>query len=697
MYKYRLRVLLILVFGGCLMVATRLFYLQVIRGEYWEDYAASIQLSTRSSPTHRGRILAADGTVLAADLPAFDIAVKLSGLDSPKPEFRSALYKALRVDGLRVRQRENVRLALTQMEQGRPAVSMAFAGVVVRRKRPSGLIGMIWKGKHVREKVEAERTVPIPRGVLEPAQNLAGLTGESFRAILEDVLKLAEDILNKRANSWDARPVLENVPYKTVLNTAVGQENLRGFFPKDKRVRRYPHGELAAHVVGYMGKLRPEEYEDYKREYAGSRGKRYFLNDTIGRAGVELRFNEILRGARGKELVERDRRGRTMRVLESIDPVPGSDVHLTILPAQQRAAERALGHRTGAAVVLDPRSGEILALASAPRYNPATFSRDYNRLAADPQKPLLHKAIKSYPMGSVFKIITALAAWDKGVSPEAEFECKGRYGARGPRCSARWGHGRIGFRTALKKSCNVYFCHMGANAGAEKLYEWAFRLGFDQKTAFEPLGEARGYAPSPARRRFESGQGWWHGDTSNYSIGQGDLLVTPLQAARAVAAVCTDGKLVMPHVVKKIADAAGNELPVPGRQSIQPKQLTLPRGGADRIRDALVAAVHEPGGTGNRAFGGWNKPYRVAGKTSTAERSGDSDLGWFVGVAPAHAPRIAFAVAVDLAPGEHGGDVAAPIARKIIESFPDEFLMGGAPGKEDLANESDHGEEPTDL
>ena len=672
-------------FGGCLMVATRLFYLQVIQGDHWETYAKQIRLSKRSKPTHRGRVLAADiaaggqAAELAADVPAFDVAMKLSELDSVqpvKPTFRRALYKALLVDGLRVRERTKVRLELIRAQQGQWAVRMHYGGVILRRKRPPSPICLVWKGRYFRHEVDEHRTVPIPDTVLAPVRNLSKLAGESVQRILEEIVEFAQDMLNNRSNSWDSRPVLENVSYDVVLKTAVGFDSLRGFFPSDKRVRRYGQGELAGHIVGYMTKLNPDEYDSYKKEYAGSRAKRYFLNDSIGRSGIESRFNEILRGKRGEELVEKDRYGRTVSVLQEIDSVPGSDVYLTLLPAQQRAAEAAFGSRTGAAAVIDARNGEILVLASAPRYSPVTFRRDYTRLAADPDKPLIHRAIMSYPLGSTFKIITTLAAWDKGLGPGTEFECRGRFRIAGLRCSARYGHGRIAFHTGMKKSCNVYFCELGAKAGADKLYEWAYKLGFDQKTAFEPYGEHAGYAPSPAKRRWERGEGWWPGDTANYSIGQGELLVTPLQAARAMAAVCNDGWLVMPHIVKKIVDAGGNEVPVPGRKSIEPSRIHLPPGAAEKIRKALTDVVHERGGTANRIFKDWAKPYRLAGKTSTAERPGRGDLGWFVGVAPADNPRIAFAVNVDLRSGEHGGDVAAPIARKILESFPDGFLLG---------------------
>lgn len=689
MYRFRLRVLLILAFGGCLMVTTRLFYLQVVQREHWQEYAESIRLSKRSTPTHRGRILAVDTAynsdgagpevvVLAADRPAFDIAMRLSDLDTAKPTFRRALYKELRVDGLRVRERSKVKLVLAQTGQGGWAARMSYSGVILRRKQPSRIIRLIWKGQYVREGVEEDRTIPIPNVVLQPVLSFSELTGTDFEELLGHVIKRAEEMLNDRINSWEARPVLKNVPYETVMKVEVHHEKLRGFFAEPKRTRRYPQGELAGHVVGYMAKLNTDEYAKYRKKYAGSWEKRYFLNDTIGRSGVEARFNPSLRGARGAEVVEKDRHGRVVQVLKRFDSGAGSDVYLTILPTQQRAAEAALGDRTGAAVVIDARNGEILVLASAPRFNPATFSRDYAQLVADPRKPLVHKAVKSYPLGSTFKIVTSLAAWDAGVDPGIEFECRGRYnvGTRGVRCAARWGHGKIPYRTGMKKSCNVHFCELGAKAGSEKLAEWALKLGLGQNTAFELGGEHVGYVPSPARRQWEQGRGWWSGDTANYSIGQGSLLVTPLQAARAMAVVCSGGRLVMPHIVKKIVNANGREIPVPNRGSIEPVQVALPAGAAERIRDALTAVAHEQGGTAHRAFVGWDKPYRIAGKTSTAERPGRSDLGWFVGVAPADNPRLAFAVAVDLNEGEHGGDVPAPIARQILESFPDEFITG---------------------
>jgi len=685
-YHYRLRVILILIFGGFLMVATRLFYLQVIQGEYWSAYADEIRLSRRSSPTHRGRILAeeippapgspAQTVVLAADLPAFDITLKLSKLDEPGQEFRYSLYRAMRVDGLRVRDRKNISLTLVTTPNGRPAARLAFSGVVLRRRPPAFPLRLVWRGRHVREPVTGQADIPIPQHILDPVRKLAEMTGHSETALLEDVIDQMEDVLNNRANSWDERPVIKDVPYDIVLKVTVNADEVPGFFARSKRARRYPQGDLAGHIVGYMAKLNRGEYDEYKREYAGSRGKRYFLNDSIGRSGIEARFNAELRGSRGEELVEKDRRGRVVRVINKWESVPGSDVYLTLLPAQQRAAEEAFGDRTGAAAVIDARTGAILVLASSPRYSPATFFKDYRSLVADKRNPLFHRAVKSYPLGSTFKIVTSLAAWDSGVSPDFETVCSGIFRGRGPRCSARWGHGKIGFHRALKKSCNVYFCEIGTRAGADKLAQWATRLGLGVKTAYEPLGEESGYVPSPARRAWETGRGWWSGDTANLAIGQGDLLVTPLQAARLLAAVCTGGRLVMPHVVKKIVDANGNSVPVPGRPSIEPRKIDLPPDAVRRIRSALEAVVHETGGTAHRAFPDWNKPYRIGGKTSTAQRPGPSDLGWFTGVAPIDNPRIAFAVAVDLKGSEHGGDVAAPIARKIIESFPDEFLMG---------------------
>ena len=687
-YKYRLRVILILIFGGFLMVATRLFYLQVMQGEHWSTYAEEIRLSRRSCPTHRGRILAEElpsadcpspePVELAADLPAFDIAVKLSNLDDPgesnsNERFRTSLHRAMSVDGRRVRDRQDVSLTLVQTPENDWAAKIAFSGVVLRREPPAFPIRLVWKGRYIREPVQGEECVPIPQHIIEPVRNLAAIAGVGEVELLEKLVRMCQDVLNNRANSWDELPIIEDVPYDFVLKVTVKSDDLRGFFAQDKRARRYTQGDLAGHIIGYMSKLNRGEYDEYRREYAGSRGKRYFLNDSIGRSGIEARFNAELRGSRGEELVEKDRHGRVVRVIDRQESVPGCDIYLTLLPAQQRAAEEAFAERTGCAAVIDARTGALLVLASNPRYAPAEFFSDYRRLVNDPDNPLFHRAVKSYPLGSTFKIVTALAAWDGGVSPGVEVNCNGTFRGRGPRCSARWGHGDLGFHVAFKKSCNVYFCEIGTRAGADKLAEWAMLLGLDVKTAYEPLGEESGYVPSPARRAWETGRGWWSGDTANLSIGQGDLLVTPLQAARLLAAVST-GRLAMPHVVKKIIDAHGDSVPVSGRPSIEPQQLDLPPEAVERVRRALEAVVHESGGTANRAFPDWDRPYKVGGKTSTAQRPGPSDLGWFTGMAPADNPRIAFAVAVDLEGDEHGGDIAAPIARKIIESFPDEFL-----------------------
>ena len=689
MYKFRLRVLLIVIFGGSLMVTSRLFYLQVVQGEHWARYAEQIRLDRRSLPTARGRILAADGSVLAADLPAFDIVLRLADLDPPvpapgarrpRPEFRRSLQESFIVDGLAVRDRRDVDLELLGPDDGGWYARLSYSGVIQRREPPPGILALFWKGSIVPEPVERSLCVLLPPAIVEPAANLAREAGVPEEAVVKSVVELARDELRGRASRDDARPVLADVPYSLVLKTAIFDERFRGFSPDDKHVRRYPQGGLAGNVVGYMAKLAPREYDSYSAGYAGSRSKRYFLNDTIGRTGIEARLNSLLRGERGEQLVERDRLGRTVRVVGRVQSLPGCDVVLTLMPGPQKAAEEALAGKVGAAVVIDAATGSVLVLATAPSIDPATISKDYARLAADPDKPLINRPLKAYPLGSTFKVVTALAAWSGGVGPEAVFECRGRFRIGGLSCSSTYGHGAIAFHEALKKSCNVYFCELGAKAGPEALAEWAAKLGFGSRTGIELAGEDAGLVPSPARRLWERGDRWFGGDTANYSIGQGDLLVTPLQAARAMGAVCTGGLLTVPHVVKLVLAADGSEAEVPGRGPLEPEQVDLPAGASDRIRSALEAVVHERGGTAHQAFADWHKPYRLAGKTSTAQRGRDNDVGWFVGVAPADRPRVAFAVLIEQLPaGAHGGEIAAPIARRIVESFPDTFLTGSPP------------------
>jgi len=701
MFKFRLRVICILIFGGALMIATRLFYLQIIEGAHWQNYAEQIRLSRRSRPTYRGRILAADGTVLAADLPAFDMAVRLSDLDardSSAPDSRSRtgplrydLHHAMIVDGQRVRNIENINLTLGTTPGGDWCIDIAYTGFIRRREPPAAPLRWVWKGKYVNVDVSESRRILIDDFTLTPVERVAQLTGSDVESILQVIVDFASDMLRRRINSWDTRTVVADIDYDIVMKAMILEDEIRGFFPIEKRVRRYSEGDLASHIIGYMARLNPDEYEAHRDEYAGERAKRYFLNDTIGRAGIEAAFNEILRGARGEELVERDRHGLTIRVLREIPSVPGCDVHLTLMTQQQRAAEEVLGEQMGAVVVLDVHTGEVLVLASSPRYDPSRFSADYAQYRDDHRHPLLHRAISAYPLGSTFKIVTSYAAWSKGIPQDTQVECTGAFRVAGLRCSARWGHGSIGFHEAMAKSCNVYFCELGYRSGrdavkaADALAEWAAKLGFDRQTGIELRGESAGYVPSAGRRMWDRGERWYGGDTVNYAVGQGELLVTPLQTARMMAAVATNGRLVKPHIVKCIVDADGNTVPVPGRDSIEADTVELPAGSSELMRRALTAVVHDRIGTARKAFEGWEKPYKVAGKTSTAQRkirdpiTGEvrpANMGWFVGFAPADSPRIAFAVMIeDLPEDGGGGSVAAPIARKIIESFPDDFMQ----------------------
>jgi len=315
MFKFRLRVICILIFGGALMVATRLFYLQIVEGAHWKNYAEQIRLSRRSRPTYRGRILAADGTLLAADLPAFDMAVRLSDLDARNPSapdargrtgpLRYDLHHAMIVQGQRVRDIDNIKLELGETPEGGWCIDVSYTGFIRRRDPPPAPLSWVWKGKYVNVDVAESRTIPIDEFILKPVERAAQQTGTDVESILQAIVDFAADMLRRRVNSWDTRTVIADIDYDVVMKAMILEDEIRGFFPVEKRVRRYAEGDLAGHVIGYMAKLNPDEYEAYSNEYAGERAKRYFLNDTIGRAGIEAAFNELLRGARGEELVER--------------------------------------------------------------------------------------------------------------------------------------------------------------------------------------------------------------------------------------------------------------------------------------------------------------------------------------------------------------------------------------------------------
>ncbi len=443
--------------------------------------------------------------------------------------------------------------------------------------------------------------------------------------------------------------------------------------------RSYNYDSLASHLLGYLGEIDQSELKKM-----ASQG--YHLGDFIGKDGVEKQWEGKLRQVDGGRQVEVDSVGREIRILSSVSPQPGHNVVLTIDLEIQKTMEDSLKGKIGAAIALDPRSGRILAMASTPSFNPDLFAsgiraQDWLNLLNTPFHPLQNKAIQGqYPPGSVFKIVTAVAALEEeAITPEETLRCPGFYtlGRKTYRCWKKGGHGIVNLRKAIVESCDVYFYQVALRLGIDTIARYARELGFGKTTGIELGDEKPGLIPTTEWKRKRHGEAWYEGETLVSGIGQGAVLVTPIQMANMIAAIANGGILYRPQVVQRVEDVDGNiieEYP-----SMVARRVALSEKSLELIREALRGVVTDPKGTGRIAR---IKDVSVSGKTGTAqvvklEQVEDieneeeiplryRDHAWFVAYASQEKPFIAVAVLIQH--GGHGASAAAPVARTIIES-----------------------------
>lgn len=440
-------------------------------------------------------------------------------------------------------------------------------------------------------------------------------------------------------------------------------------------IRNYNHGSLAAHLVGYMaeitkGQLQMDEFKGYRQ------------GDIIGKYGVEKSFESALHGTRGKKIVEVDAAGRELEVIRSMSSSAGRDLFLSVEYQTQVAAEKAMEGKRGAVVAIKPDTGEILAMVSAPAFDPNKFAigvdRSYwNTLINDPYRPLNNRAIQGlYAPGSTYKIVVAAAALEAGVIDEdTVFFCPGYYkmGRKRYRCWKRGGHGEMDLNNALKQSCDVYFYQVGLKVGIDRLAQTAKRFGLGGLSGINIEHEKSGLIPTTSWKEKNRKEVWIKGETLSASIGQGFNLTTPLQMARVIAAVANDGWMANPRLMR-VEKGGDMELKQPSGHSVGISQENLAL-----IREGLYAVVNEKHGTGWRAR---LRDVLVAGKTGTSQvvslRDNDQrtqeetpekfrDHAWFVGFAPYDDPKIAVAVIVEHSGS--GGKVAAPIAGRVVKTY----------------------------
>ncbi len=542
------------------------------------------------------------------------------------------------------------------------------------------------------------RSVDAPRGLIydahdrlladnRPSYDLSVIVKDA-RPLEPTIEKLARYAGLDEAALWERlekakgtrayKPVLlkPDIGREALAAIEVNRWDLPGIVVSVSPRRDYVFSPSAAHILGYMGEINVDELK--KPAFRDLR-----TGDFIGKYGIERAREQWLRGKRGGQQVEVNATGQVVRVLSTVDAIPGHNIVLSIDHALQAKAEALLAGKAGAVVAVDPDNGQILAMASSPSFDQNAFitgmSHDtWNALISDPQHPLENKALQAeYPPASTYKIIAAAAGLEEGViDPEATVFCPGflKFGNRTYRCWKRWGHGEVNLAKALRESCDVYFYKLGLELGVDRLAWYARAFGLGEPTGVDLDHEAGGLVPSAAWKKRRIGVSWQKGETLSVVIGQGFNLVTPLQLAMMVAAVGNGGTRYRPELVKTIRTADGRTVyestaEVEGHLPVSVHNLEL-------VRDGLCQVVNARHGTAWRSR---LKKVEMCGKTGTAQvvgrrddgEEGDSepikDHAWFVAYAPREHPKIAVSVIIEH--GEHGSSAAAPVASEVIRYY----------------------------
>jgi penicillin-binding protein 2 len=501
----------------------------------------------------------------------------------------------------------------------------------------------------------------IPREMDKPEVilgRLAALLRISYEELVEAMSRVSPD-------SFVPVRVRRGLSLEEVAKVEEWKLELPGVIVEVEPQRAYPNSRFAAHLLGYVREANEEQLKQ----------GRFRRGDMVGQSGLERLLDEFLRGRDGGERIEVDAMGRPMRLIQKSEPQPGAEVITTIDRRIQEAAERAMEGHAGAVVVMDPRTGDVLAMISTPAYEIDQFTGSIDRAAwvkviQDPAHPLLNRAIQSqYAPGSVFKIVVAAAGLQEGtLAPGDRVHCAGDFhlGAWTFKDWKEGGHGTVDLHRAIAQSCNIFFYQAGLKVGAPTITQYASAFGFGQATGIDLMGEKLGLVPKPRVDR-RGRKLWLGGDVVNISIGQGTILVTPMQVARFMSAVANGGVLWKPRLVQRIARLDRGEVwadpgRVTGHVELSPMVWAF-------LRQALWAVVND-GGTGGAArIPGLD----IAGKTGTAQMIAKSkaergeDHAWFAAFAPVKEPEVVVVVLVER--GGKGGQVAAPIARQILNAI----------------------------
>lgn len=500
----------------------------------------------------------------------------------------------------------------------------------------------------------AVKVVPedFPESALPLLSQILAMPSEEIQAKLEDTL----------LPSWEPITLRSGLGEEVVQKVEEQHLQLPGVSVQIEPQRFYPYNNLFSHLIGYIGEVSAEEL---------SSSSSLKIGDLVGKTGLEKMYDEELRGIVGGKIIEVNAMGQPIRVLHEEEPTPGKDLVLTIdLKLQQKARQILEDNKlNGAVVCLDPRNGEILAMASAPDFDPNLFvkgitTREYDALMA--LGSFIPKATQDrFPPGSTFKVITTIAALEENVIDPETYTvlCPGHIDVGGHRfyCWQTSGHGEQNLIEAIANSCNVFFYTLALDVGPEKIAKWAKIFGLDDYTGIDLADEARGLIPTPLWKEQTVDEPWYPGDTMNMGIGQGDVLVTPLELANAYAAIAMGGVLHVPHLVKEIHSFDGTLL-----KTVEPtikREILLSGATLKYLKEGMVKAAQR-GTTQQIQVEG----IQVAAKTGTAQITGEKQDIWIAAYAPVDNPQIVVLIMDEYSKLSYGSYLA-PFAHELLSTY----------------------------
>ncbi|MEX2286986.1 MAG: penicillin-binding transpeptidase domain-containing protein [Planctomycetaceae bacterium] len=707
------------------VVIGRVVHLQVFLPEAFAERWEWTTETFEPISSREGRILSADGTVLAYDTVHFGIWVHYRWLEDPANPIwlrRKALALLDRKDR---RNREKIELAEHQVLAERAAMwqrltevaDMSASEFEIRRQRIQDRVERIVANveRRRKEKKREEETASQQPGLPEQASWWQIAWHRAKTAVTTPPRRGTEDPL-VLPEQQDYYELIENVPLAVAAEIESRTRQFPGLLVRTATDRMYPEHSLAAHVVGARTRLDVKEWKQRQAQFPEGDPLDYQEGERIGSSGVERSYDQQIRGLRGQRRIVKDRRGEVISSEIVRQPRAGEDVTLTInvplqrkldeilevainSPPKEEAPKEPDGEEAppappappapripagGSIVVLDVHSGDVVAAVSAPGFDLNLLNHPdpakWQQVAADPRRPFFPRATRmTLPPGSVFKPLSAIALLESGkVDPDAAIECHGYLGTNPNhfRCYHSLSHGPTTLSDALCRSCNVYFFTAADQIGPEGLVDWARRFGFGQPTGIDLPGEQAGNLPSPPSQSAEPGtrqKPWYSGDTRGLAIGQSQLTVTPIQIVRLLATIANDGYLVTPRVVHDygtpLHESSGND---PSQHGKANRVFGLSNGSLERVREGLVKVVADPRGTGYKTVR--MKEIAIAGKTGTAETGGGRpDHAWFAGYVPADSPRYAFVVVLEYAGS--GGKTAGPVAHDTVRALLDQGLL----------------------